>query len=206
MSRHPIEEHHVLDLSASFEASGLPWLGAVAAVVAVPPPIGRVLVVHHKPSWQLDAERVREAQAAAVASFIDELTRGRDLPVILLGDFDAGPDSASIQFLTGHRSLRGASVRFEDAWEAAGSLEPGHTFTPTNPLVRAGQMPLERGRRIDHIMVRSGPHGPLLDVAECRLLFDAPVDGVWASDHFAVLADLVPPPHPPGEWGPGWAS
>ena len=85
-------------------------------------------------------------------------------------------------------------------------LEQGHTFTPTNPLVRAGQMPLERGRRIDHIMVRSGPHGPLLDVAACRLLFDAPVHGVWASDHFAVLADLVPPPHRPGEWAPGWAS
>lgn len=206
VSRHPIEEHHVLDLSGSFGATGLPWLGAVAAVVAAPPPIGRVLVVHHKPSWQLDAEHIREAQAVAVASFIDEVAGGRSLPVILLGDFDAGPDTASIQFLTGRRSLHGSSVRFEDAWEASHPLEQGHTFTPTNPLVRAGQMPLERGRRIDHIMVRSGPHGPALDIAACRLLFDAPVGGVWASDHFAVLADLVPAPHPPGEWAPGWTS
>jgi endonuclease/exonuclease/phosphatase family metal-dependent hydrolase len=207
VSRHPIEEQHVLDLSASFGATGLPWLGAVAAAVVAPSPIGRFLVVHHKPSWQLDGERVREAQAVAVASFIDRVLAGRDdLPVVLLGDFDAGPEAASIQFLTGRRSLQGVSVRFEDAWEATQPSEAGHTFTPVNPLVRAGQMPLERGRRIDHIMVRSGPHGPLLDVSGCRLLFDAPVDGIWASDHFAVLADLVPPPHPPGGWAPGAAS
>jgi endonuclease/exonuclease/phosphatase family metal-dependent hydrolase len=61
-------------------------------------------------------------------------------------------------------------------------------------------MPLERGRRTDHILTRSGPHGPLLDVADCRLVFDQPVDGVWASDHFGVLADLRRPEHAPGTW------
>ncbi len=119
---------------------------------------------------------------------------------MLLGDFNATPGSASIRFLTGAQSLQGTSVRYEDAWAAAHPDEPGHTFTPRNPLVRAGQMPLERGRRIDYILIRSGPHGPLLDVADCRLVFTEPVDGVWASDHFGVLAQLRPPSHPPGRW------
>jgi hypothetical protein len=52
-------------------------------------------------------------------------------------------------------------------------------LSPRNPLVGAGQMPLERGRRIDHVLVRSGPHGPLPNAVDCRLIFDEAVDGVW---------------------------
>jgi hypothetical protein len=45
-----------------------------------------------------------------------------------------------------------------------------------------------------------GPHGPLLATVNRQLMFDQPVDGRWASDHFGVLADLTTPPHPPGTW------
>jgi endonuclease/exonuclease/phosphatase family metal-dependent hydrolase len=198
-SRWPVEAVHVLDLHVVPDADGLPWAAAVAAELDGPP--GRVLVVHHKPNWQLDREHVREAQAVRTAAFVRELTVDRpDLPVVLLGDFDAGPAAASIRFLTGRQSLAGMGVRYEDAWEVAHPGEPGHTFSPRDPLVTAGEMALERGRRIDHVMVRSGPHGALLDVADCRLVLDEPVGGVWASDHFGVLADLVRPQHPPGAW------
>jgi endonuclease/exonuclease/phosphatase family metal-dependent hydrolase len=61
-------------------------------------------------------------------------------------------------------------------------------------------MPVERGRRIDYVLVRGGSHGPLSDVAGCRLVFTEPGDGVWVSDHFGVLADLRPPHHRPGTW------
>jgi endonuclease/exonuclease/phosphatase family metal-dependent hydrolase len=173
----------------------------VAAEVLVPPPLGPVLVVHHRGAFELDREDVREAQALATAAFVEALVRERpELPVVLLGDFNAGPDAAGLRFLTGRQSLTGASARYEDAWTAVHGDEPGHTFSPRNPLVRAGQMPLERGRRIDHVLVRSGPHGPLLDVADCRLVLTEPVDGVWASDHFGVLAELRSPPHLPGTW------
>jgi hypothetical protein len=56
------------------------------------------------------------------------------------------------------------------AWEAKRAVDAGHTFSPSNPLVRAGEMPLEPGRRIDYIMIRSGIHGRpwrLPSVAEC---------------------------------------
>jgi endonuclease/exonuclease/phosphatase family metal-dependent hydrolase len=198
-ARWPVGTVQTLDLHLGPDADEPAWAAAVAA--EVDGPLGPVLVVHHKPSWPLDREHVRERQAVAVVGFVRELTAGRaDLPVVLLGDFDAGPAAASIRFLAGRQSLAGIGTRYEDAWEATHPGEPGHTFSRYNPLVTAGEMPLERGRRIDHVMVRSGPHGPPLDVVDCRLVLDEPVDGVWASDHFGVLADLTRPAHPPGTW------
>ena len=48
----------------------------------------------------------------------------------------------------------------------------------------------ERTRRIDYIFVRADEHGPSLEISGCELLFDEPVDGVWASDHFGLVAEL----------------
>jgi endonuclease/exonuclease/phosphatase family metal-dependent hydrolase len=120
--------------------------------------------------------------------------------VVLLGDFDAVPDAASVRFWTGRQSLAAISVCYQDCWTAVRGEEPGHTFSPGNPLIRAGLMPLDRGRRIDYVLVRCGPHGSTLDVVDCQRVLAEPVDGVWASDHFAVLVDLRLPPHPPGTW------
>ena len=58
-------------------------------------------------------------------------------------------------------------------------------------------MPLELGRRIDYIMVRCVEHGPTLAISNCARIFDEPVDGVWASDHFGVVADLAHPARSP---------
>jgi endonuclease/exonuclease/phosphatase family metal-dependent hydrolase len=196
-SRLPVDGIHVLDRPIGDDARA----AAVAMEVLAPPPVGKLLVAHHKGTYEWGREHVRERQALATADFVEELLSQRsDMPVVLLGDFNAGPDAASLRFLTGRQSLAGTSVRYEDAWEAVHADEPGHTFTPRNPLVRDGQMPLERGRRIDHVLVRSGAHGPLLDIADCRIVFDRPIDGVWPSDHFGVLAVLRPPEHPPGSW------
>jgi endonuclease/exonuclease/phosphatase family metal-dependent hydrolase len=148
-ARRPMGEPRVLRLPS---ADGLPW--AATVVVEVEAPDGPILVAHHKPSWQRDREREREVQAVAAARFVEEVLDGRSaLPVVLLGDLDAGPDSACVRFLTGRQSLDGTSVRYEDAWEAVHPDDPGHTFTPRNPLVRAGEMPLERGRRIDRFAI-----------------------------------------------------
>ena len=38
--------------------------------------------------------------------------------------------------------------------------------------------------------------GPTLAIKRCERVFDRPVDGVWASDHFGVMADLEPPARP----------
>jgi endonuclease/exonuclease/phosphatase family metal-dependent hydrolase len=201
-SRWPLGGVFTLDRHlADYDGEAL-HAAAVAVEVLLPAPLGTVLAVHHKAAFQLHLEYVREQQALATARFVEELLADRpELPVVLMGDFNAAPDAASLRFLTGRQSLDSTSVRYEDAWEAVHAGEPGDTFTPLNPLVRAGQMPLERGRRIDHILIRSEAHGPRLDVAECRLVFEQASDGVWASDHFGVLAELRRPSHPPGTWG-----
>ena len=53
-------------------------------------------------------------------------------------------------------------------------------------------------RKIDHILVRSGLHGPTLQVADCQRVLDRPVAGIWVSDHYGVVADLVAPTNRPG--------
>jgi len=170
------------------------WIGSVTAVeVRVPGAIGPLLFVHLKPSWQWGFERERELQAVAAAQFIEAIVGQRVMHVVLAGDFDAPPEAASMRFWRGRQSLDGISVCYADAWQSVHSNTPGHTFTPHNPLVASGEMPLERGRRIDYILVRCGDHGPSLEVAGCALAFDAPVNGTWASDHFGVVADLVVP-------------
>jgi endonuclease/exonuclease/phosphatase family metal-dependent hydrolase len=156
-----------------------------------------LVFANHKPSFQLALEHERELQAVAAASFLERLAADRGAHVVVAGDFDAAPDAASMRFWRGRQSLGGTSVCYRDAWEQVNGGDPGHTFTPDNPLIADGTWPLERGRRIDWILVRCADHGPSLDIAACARIFDAPVGGVWASDHFGVVADLVPPPPEP---------
>lgn len=78
----------------------------------------------------------------------------------------------------------GTRAAYVDAWEAVNPHEAGHTFTPVDPPVEAGGWTGESGRRIDYIFVKA------LEVVDCSLSFDKPVDGVWASDHFGVTADV----------------
>jgi hypothetical protein len=54
----------------------------------------------------------------------------------------------------------------------------------------ARQRRSDADRRIDYIMSRRSRGPVVLNVRGCRLCFDAPIDGVWASDHFGVVADF----------------
>jgi endonuclease/exonuclease/phosphatase family metal-dependent hydrolase len=162
--------------------------GTLVVEVDGPEPL---LLVNHFPPWDPDHEAEREAHTVAAARFVEEVAGDR--PVVLAGDLDATPDSGSIRFLRGRQGLDGFSVSYWDAWELTHPGQPGHTFTPVNPLVmEETDVTREEPRRIDYVFVRAGRRGPTLDVAECRLLFDEPVDGVWASDHFGLVADLRP--------------
>ena len=190
-SRWPFEVALEADLHVTDRVDPAGWIGSLVVVeVAVPEPIGPVLVVHHKPTWQSGMELERELQAVASARLVEELLDGTDRHVVVAGDFDATPDSASVRLWTGRQSLDGMSVHYQDAWTAMHPDEPGHTFTPRNPL-RSDAWKPRPGRRIDYILVRCGTHGATLDIAACELAFDQPLDGVWASDHFGVFADLT---------------
>lgn len=161
--------------------------------VEAPDPIGSVLFVNHLPSWKPQHELERERQTVATARRIDELVSERPMHVVLAGDLDAVPEATSIRFLRGLQSLDGASVYYRDAWEAIHGGDAGETFTVRNPLVAEDtDVRQEVSRRIDYVFVRCDEHGPTLPIADCALAFDQPVGGVWASDHFGVVADFVP--------------
>ncbi|WP_433017192.1 endonuclease/exonuclease/phosphatase family protein [Kribbella sp. CA-294648] len=157
-------------------------------------PLGPVLFVQHKPDWQVDRERERELQAVTAAAKVEKLAADRDVHVILAGDFDARPETASVRFWTGRQSLGDLSINYQDVWEFARPGESGHTFTLENPQIVAeadwGRIP---PRRIDYLMVRCDERGPTLRIRSADRLFDTPVDGVFGSDHFGVTAELELP-------------
>jgi endonuclease/exonuclease/phosphatase family metal-dependent hydrolase len=186
-SRRPIAGWHEVDLQLTPRTADFPATTLIAEIDGPEP----LLFVNHLPSWKPQLERERELQAVAAARRVEELAGDRH--VVLAGDLDATPDAASLRFLRGLQSLEGESVYFHDAWETAHPGEPGHTFTRANPLMeQESDVRVELDRRIDHILVRADERGPTLAVRRCELLFAEPVDGVWASDHFGLWADLQP--------------
>jgi endonuclease/exonuclease/phosphatase family metal-dependent hydrolase len=195
-SRWPIVTVHEVDLHLTAR-TGNYSCGAVIAEVAAPEPLGRLLVACHGNSWAWWAEHERELQAVAVVRRIEELVAGDPAHVIVGGDFNATPDTSSMRFWTGRKSLDGTSTAYRDCWESVHGGEPGLTFEPRNPLSTIDEPGLDRGRRIDYVLVRCGDHGPTLHIAGCRRVLDQPVGGVMASDHYGVVTDLEP--HQPGD-------
>ena len=168
-------------------------------VVEVDTPLGDVVVAHHKPSWPFPFELERVDQALLAARTLEYHIGGRrDVHAVVLGDFDATPDSASLSFWRGRQPLDGTSVCYQDVWEYLHPDDPGRTFDLENPLVRDGEVATAVSRRIDYVLVRSGLHGPTLAALQCVRVLDRPVDGVWASDHYGVLATLALPGRSPG--------
>src|SRR5215207_1315890 len=133
-SRWPLGEVHEVDLQVTPRTADFPCT-ALVAEVQVPPPIGPLLFVNHKPNFELALEHERGLQALATASHLERLAAGRDVHVVVAGDFDATPDAASMRFWRGRQSLGHASVCYRDTWEHTHPDDPGHTFTPANPMV-----------------------------------------------------------------------
>lgn len=185
-SRWPLEAVREVDLHVTPRTAGF---ACTTLIVEVEAPVGPLLLANHLPSWQLDFERERELQALEAARALDGLAGDRH--VVLAGDFTADPDAASVRFLTGRQSLDGTSVCYRDAWASVHDGEAGDTFTPANPLVGDWDWP---SRRLDYVLVRCGEHGgPTLQITSCERVLDRPVAGVWASDHFGIVANLEPP-------------
>ncbi|MDT0378504.1 endonuclease/exonuclease/phosphatase family protein [Streptomyces sp. DSM 42041] len=132
---------------------------------------------------------VRCAQVRALAAFVAEHRAGTDFPPVLTGDYNAWPDSDEMRLLGGLRTAPpvGRQV-FLDAWEFAAPGLPAVTWDAANPYVAARRDP---SVRIDYVHV--GPPGPgnVGHVRSVRRAGDGPVDGVWPSDHLAVVADLA---------------
>lgn len=188
-SRWPIANVEELDLKGVSDRTHDFACTTLMAEIQAPEAFGKMMIVNHFPDYHTTHEMERERQTVIAAKAVEAMLEHGFAHVLLGGDLDAEPDAASLRFLAGKQSLEGMSVCYQNAWDACHPGEPGHTFTPENPLApRAWPF-----RRIDHILVRCGDDDmPTLAIAACELAFNRPMGETWASDHFGLVADFRP--------------
>lgn len=188
-SRWPIVERAVLRLP-----DGGGDEQRLALSVSVESPLGPLCFTSTHLNWRLHHGWIREQQVVALCDFVLARSPRSGFPPILVGDFNAEPDSAEIRYVAGLQSLAGRSVHFRDAWRMAGDGGPGFTWEGRNPYTRPW---LEPDRRIDYVFVGYPQVGGLGSVTSCRIVCDDQRDGVWPSDHFGVYAELRTDPAQP---------
>ncbi len=150
-------------------------------------PYGIVPVVCTHLNWKLHHGVIRERQVIEVAALAEEWARGAAFPPLIIGDLNAEPDATEIRFLCGLTSLAGRSTYFQDAWRVRGDGGPGYTWDNRNPYAATVHEP---DRRLDYILVGLPEFTARGVIARAALAFTEPLDGVWASDHFGVVADI----------------
>jgi endonuclease/exonuclease/phosphatase family metal-dependent hydrolase len=156
------------------------------AFARVDAPHGPIPVFATHLTVQFHLCHVRCAQVVALADHVARLAPVGEPPPVLLGDFNAVPDADEIRFLRGRTTIDGRSVYFADCWGAT-TEAVGYTYDRRNPYALRSHEP---STRIDYIFVR-GPDAYMRgEPLSARLALDEPVDGVWPSDHFAVVVDI----------------
>ena len=129
---------------------------------------------------------IRQKQVADVLEFIDA-ARPWAYPPILCGDFNADPMSDEIRTITGLKASPVDRLALLDAWDVCNPGHLGFTWNTENPFAAETREP---NRRIDYIFAgypKANGHGHL---KSCRIAANAPVEGIWPSDHFALIAEL----------------
>lgn len=132
--------------------------------------------------WDHEGERARQHSAGLLAQRQAELPEGA--AVLIMGDFNCGPQSPAISYLTGRQealSLDGAnyppSPHLRDAWVAAHPEQP-------NTGTFHGFSGEARENRIDYLLVSE-----TVQVEGCEIV-RTNRDGRYPSDHFPVVAHL----------------
>lgn len=139
-------------------------------------------------NWKLHHGHVRVAQVKTIVEHVTRLCPEEGFPPIVVGDFNAEPESDEIRYLKGLTGLGGPCVYFADAFGVAGGGSPGATFSKTNPFAEPIREP---ERRIDYVFVRGPDDRQRGEPQDARVCFDAPVAGTYASDHFGVVCRVT---------------
>ncbi|WP_370268773.1 endonuclease/exonuclease/phosphatase family protein [Streptomyces sp. V4I8] len=185
LSRWPVVAQRTLRLPAPADVDD----GRLALYTRLAAPAYDIPFVTTHLTSALHGSAVRCRQVTALAEFVAENRGDTPFPTIVTGDFNARPDSDEIRLFGGYRTAPVAPRQvFFDAWEYADPDAPSVTWDRANPYVPAG---LEPGVRIDYIHVGPPGTGGLGQVRGVRRAGDGPIDGVWPSDHAAVVADLA---------------
>lgn len=195
-SRWPISDREVVQLPTAETDET-----RCALSVTIDAPFGDLSFTCTHLNWKFHHGMAREKQVVAVADVALRRRPRGEFPPVIVGDFNADPESSEIRFMTGLQSLEGRSTYFYDAWTIAGSGGSGLTWNNRNHF--AG-IALEPDRRIDYVFVgypiRLGEKFGIGRIESCRVVCDDEVDGVWPSDHFGVYAEIRTEPLQRPEW------
>jgi endonuclease/exonuclease/phosphatase family metal-dependent hydrolase len=120
------------------------------------------------------------AQAQAVTNLVTDPAFDGPMPVVLAGDLNA---------VAGSPVLRPLEDVLIDTWAAGGGDLGAVTIPSSHP-----EAPVEAGeqidQRVDHVFVRPGRARQRITVTSASVI-DGIANGVHASDHKAVVIDLV---------------
>ncbi|MCS6913147.1 MAG: endonuclease/exonuclease/phosphatase family protein [Myxococcales bacterium] len=138
-------------------------------------------------NYRLHHGSIREDQVEAVDA---EMQRQEADLRVLMGDFNAVPDSDEIRYLRGLHSIRGRRTFYQDAWAQLHPGEAGYTWSRKNPFTQ--RLPfLEPDRRLDYVFVGPRSRDGRGHIHDCRIVLDVPDrQGVFPSDHFGLMADV----------------
>ncbi|HEX7231245.1 MAG TPA: endonuclease/exonuclease/phosphatase family protein [Candidatus Binatia bacterium] len=140
----------------------------------------RLSVFNTHLSWELQDDATRQAQVAELWSFMEKHRSGF---IVVAGDFNCTPDSLAMTWLISHSG-------FVDTYAILHPGEVGFTWSNKNFFAQ-NQRPLLPERRIDYVLADPGLVKNRL--RRCEVVFDVPQsDGMFASDHFGVLAEFEP--------------
>jgi endonuclease/exonuclease/phosphatase family metal-dependent hydrolase len=183
LSRWPIVRHAEARLPTAEAAEG-----RVAVHARIEAPGGYLPMFTTHLSYAPGGSAIRVAQVRRLAEFVAEETADCAYPPVVTGDLNAEPESDEVRLLGG--TLTAPAVRglvLVDAWRYAGPGDPGHTWSRRNGYLADTVFP---EARIDYVLVglATSDRGRVLGT---RLAGAEPVDGVWPSDHFAVVTELL---------------
>ena len=137
-------------------------------------------------NWKFHHSHIRQRQVADLARFVDARATFA-FPPVVCGDFNADPMSEEIRMLTGLTTCPVEGLAFQDAWVAARNDSPGFTWDNANPY--AVEI-LEPNRRIDYILAGMPRERGAGHVVSCEVVAKDPVNDVYPSDHYGVVAQL----------------
>jgi len=139
-------------------------------------------------NWKPGEGHVRVLQVKAIAEHVARLAPEGGFPPVVVGDFNAEPESDEIRFMKGLTGLGGRCIYFADAFGVAGDGTQGVTFSKRNPHAEPLREP---ERRIDYVFVRGPDDAQRGEPRDARVAFDQAIGGTFATDHFGVVTTIT---------------
>ena len=188
LSRWPIAAH----AQAGLPAGQLADESRVAVHARIEAPGGALPMFTTHLTYGPGRSQLRMTQARTLAEFIAGHAADCAYPPVVTGDLNAEPGSDELRLLGGLLTAPAVpGLVLIDAWRYADPGDPGFTWDHRNGYQAGSVIP---DSRIDYVLAGL-PRRGRGKVRSAALAGVAPIEDVWPSDHFAVVADLQDEAH-----------